>query len=71
MDAFCEGFIGKTLRVLVESYDEDEQCWVGRSYADSPGIDGEVRFEGLAKEGEFSEVRITGAEDGILFGEEE
>ncbi len=71
MDAFCEGFIGKTLRVLVEGYDETEQCWVGRSYADSPGIDGEVRFDGLAKEGEFSEVRITGTEDGILYGEEE
>ncbi len=71
MDAFCDSFIGKTLRVLVEAYDEDEQCWIGRSYADSPGIDGEVRFDGLAKEGEFSEVRITSAEDGILYGEEE
>ena len=71
MDAFCDSLVGKVLRVLVESYDEDERCWVGRSYADSPGIDGEVRFDGLAKEGEFAEVRITSAEDGILYGEEE
>ena len=70
MDEFCEGFVGQTLRVLVERYDEDEQRWVGRSYADSPGIDGEVRFEGYAREGEFSDVRILSAEDGILYGEE-
>ena len=70
MDEFCEGFVGQTLRVLVERYDEDEQRWVGRSYADSPGIDGEVHFEGFAREGEFADVRILAAEDGILYGEE-
>lgn len=70
MDDFCQSQVGKTLRVLVERYDEEEQRWVGRSYADSPEIDGEVRFEGFAREGEFSEVRITAAEDGILYGEE-
>ena len=70
MDEFCQRLVGQTLRVLVESYDEEEQCWVGRSYADSPDIDGEVRFEGLAHEGDFSEVLITAAEDGILYGEE-
>ena len=70
MDAFCEGFVGKTLRVLVDHYDEDEQRWVGRCYADSPDIDGEVRFEGYAREGEFAQVLITGTEDGILYGEE-
>ena len=70
MDEFCQRFVGQTLRVLVESYDEEEQCWVGRSYADSPDIDGEVHFEGLAHEGDFSEVLITAAEDGILYGEE-
>jgi len=70
MDAFCEGFVGRTLQVLVERYDEDEQRWIGRSYADSPDIDGEVHFEGYAKEGCFSEVKILAAEDGILYGEE-
>ena len=39
-------------------------------YADSPDIDGEVYFEGFAREGEFSEVLITAAEDGFLYGEE-
>ncbi len=70
MDDFCQSFVGRTLRVLVERYDEEEACWVGRSYADSPDIDGEVHFEGLAREGAFSDVRITGAGDGILYGEE-
>ena len=70
MDAFCEGFVGRTLQVLVERYDEDEQRWIGRSYADSPDIDGEVHFEGCAREGCFSEVKILAAEDGILYGEE-
>ncbi len=70
MDDFCQRFVGQTIRVLVESFDEDEQRWVGRSYADSPDIDGEVHFEGLAREGELSEVFITAAEDGMLYGEE-
>ncbi|MBR4548818.1 MAG: 30S ribosomal protein S12 methylthiotransferase RimO [Oscillospiraceae bacterium] len=70
MDAFCQGFVGQTLRILVERYDEEEQRWIGRSYADSPEIDGEVHFDGLAREGAFSDVYITAAEDGILYGEE-
>ena len=70
MDDFCQSFVGKTIRVLVTDYDEESQQWVGRCYADSPDIDGEVYFEGYAKEGEFSDVRITAAEDGILYGEE-
>ncbi len=70
MDEFCQSFVGKTLRVLVTDYYEESQQWVGRCYADSPDIDGEVYFEGNAKEGEFSEVLITAAEDGVLYGEE-
>lgn len=70
MDDFCQSFKGRTLRVLVEGYDEESQQWYGRCYADSPDIDGEVYFEGYAKEGEFAEVLITAAEDGYLYGEE-
>ena len=70
MDEFCQSFVGKTIPVLVTDYDEDEQCWVGRSYADSPDIDGEVRFQGLAREGRIVNVAISSAEDGILYGEE-
>lgn len=70
MDAFCQRFVGQTIDVLVTDYDEEEQCWVGRSYADSPDIDGEVRFDGVCREGEMVNVTITEAEDGILYGEE-
>ena len=70
MDAFCQSFVGKSIRVLCEYYDEEEQRWVGRCYADSPDIDGEVRFEGFAHEGDMLQVRILAADDGILYGEE-
>ena len=70
MDDFCQSLVGRTLRVLVEGYDEESRQWFGRCYADSPDIDGEVYFEGYAKEGEFAEVAITAAEDGYLYGEE-
>ena len=70
MDAFCQSFVGRTIRVLVTDYDEEAQCWVGRSYADSPDIDGEVRFDAICREGDMVLVRIIAAEDGILYGEE-
>ncbi len=70
MDEFCQRFVGRTIPVLVTDYDEEEQCWVGRSYADSPEIDGEVRFDAVCREGDMVSVKITAAEDGILYGEE-
>ncbi len=70
MDAFCQSFVGKTVPVLVTDYDEDEQLWVGRSYADSPDIDGELRFDAVCREGDMVQIRVTAAEDGILYGEE-
>ena len=70
MDAFCQSFVGKTIRVLCEGYDEDVQRMVGRCYADSPDIDGQVLFDGSCREGDMVDVRITAADDGILYGEE-
>ena len=70
MDEFCQSFVGRTIPVLVTDYDEEEQCWVGRSYADSPDIDGEVRFDAVCREGDMVQIRIRAAEDGILYGEE-
>lgn len=70
MDEFCESLIGQTIRVLYEYYDEESQYHVGRSYADSPDIDGLVLFSGTCKEGDMVDVLITGAEDGLLFGEQ-
>ena len=70
MDEFCDSLIGKTLRVLCQETDPETGLLSGRSYADSPDIDGCVLFEGSCPEGEFADVLITSAEDGILYGEE-
>ena len=70
MDEFCQGFRGKTIRVLCEGYDEEAGMLYGRSYADSPDIDGQVFFKGSCRDGDMTSVRILEAEDGILYGEE-
>ena len=46
-------------------------CWAGRTYADSPDIDGHVYFTAAdtVPAGTFVNVRITGTEDGDLMGE--
>lgn len=36
--------IGKTLRVLTESYDDYTDSYSGRSYMDAPDIDGKIIF---------------------------
>ena len=68
MDEFCNSFIGKTIRVLCE--DEQDGQLIGRSYADSPEIDGQVIFEGECVPGDFANVLITDTDDGYLFGKE-
>ena len=70
MDDFCQSFIGKTIRVLCVGYDEELQRCIGRSYADSPDIDGLVYFTGRCPEGEMTDVLISGADDGMLIGDE-
>ena len=70
MDEFCQGFCGKTIRVLCEGYDGEAGMLYGRSYADSPDIDGQVFFKGSCRDGDMTNVRILEAEDGILYGEE-
>ena len=70
MDAFTKSFIGKKIRVLCEGLDEESGLLMGRSFADSPEIDGYVLFEGFCPPGEFANVLISSAEDGILYGEE-
>ncbi len=69
LDAFAEKQVGRTLPVLIERYDEEEACWIGRSYADSPEIDSFVCVSGSCAAGEILPVRITEAENGILYGE--
>ena len=68
MEAFCESLAGKTLDVLCEGYDEESGMYYGRSYADSPEIDGQVLFDGTGREGEIQPVYIESTEDGLLYG---
>ena len=71
MDAYNESRLGETPEVLCEGFDPDMGCYAGRSYADSPDVDGRVFFTaaGLVPAGTFVNVRITGTSDGDLTGE--
>ena len=70
MDDYCNSFLGKTIRVLYEYYDEESGYNVGRSYADSPDIDGLVLFSGDCAEGDMVDVLITDTDEGLLIGEQ-
>lgn len=52
-------YVGKTLDVLVEGYNDGIS--VGRSYRDAPEIDGLVLVEGELPLGEIVPIRISGA----------
>jgi ribosomal protein S12 methylthiotransferase len=52
-------FVGQTLDVLVEGYDNG--ITIGRSYRDAPEIDGLVLAEGQAEVGQIVRVEISGA----------
>ena len=70
MDSYCDSMMGKTLDVLVDGYDEEAEQYFGRTYADSPEIDGRVWIacdEPIA-EGDFIRVCIDGAIEGDLSG---
>lgn len=69
---YNESQIGRTLEVLVESYDRYADCWFGRSAADAPDIDGKVFFtaqRGKVRPGDMVRVEITGAMDWDLMGD--
>ena len=70
MDDWCDSMIGKTLEILVDGYDEELEQFYGRSYADSPDIDGRVWIatEEPIREGQFVTITIDGCVDGDLTG---
>lgn len=70
MDACNASMIGKTLEIVVDGYDEEFEQFFGRTYADSPEIDGRVWIasEEPINEGEFVKVCIDGLVDGDLSG---
>lgn len=70
MDDYNAAMQGKTLEVLVDGYDEELEQFYGRTYADSPDIDGRVWLasEEPLREGMFVTVKIDGCVDGDLSG---
>lgn len=70
MDDYNAKMMGKTLEVLVDGYDEEYEQYFGRTYADSPDIDGRVWIatEEPVTEGSFVKVCIDAVIDGDLSG---
>lgn len=73
MQDWGEAQVGRVFDVLTEGFDEETQCWFGRSYADAPEIDGRVYFTAadVPAPGQFVRVRITACMDCDLMGEAE
>ncbi len=63
--------VGKTVEVLVESFDRYAECWFGRTYGDAPDIDGKVFFTTRERvsPGDIVQVKITEYMDWDLVGE--
>ena len=70
MDDYNASMVGKTLEVLVDGYDEEYEQFFGRTFADSPEIDGRVWIASQEPlhEGDFVMVQIDGTQDGDLIG---
>lgn len=70
MTKYYDNLIGKELLVLCEGYDRYAEISFGRSFAESPDIDGKIFFKASPRpnEGDFIKIRIEENADGDLFG---
>ncbi|MBE6925679.1 MAG: 30S ribosomal protein S12 methylthiotransferase RimO [Ruminococcaceae bacterium] len=70
MDEYNASFIGRTVEVLVDGYNEEFSQFYGRTYGDSPDIDGRVWIatDEALTEGAFLNITIDGLIDGDLSG---
>jgi ribosomal protein S12 methylthiotransferase len=66
-----KNFIGKTVKVLAEGFDEDELVYYGRGYFNAPDVDGKVYFFSAdeVNYGEYLEIKIIKATGYDLYGE--
>ena len=71
IDEYNESILGEEREVLCEGFDPQAQMFFGRSYAESPDIDGRIYFtaEEEVQPGTFVTVRFTGVMDGEITGE--
>lgn len=65
------GLVGQVFEVIIEGKACDEDVYVGRTYMDSPNVDGYVfiKSEEELMSGDFAKVRITKALEYDLIGE--
>ena len=70
MDDYSESLIGTKMEILIDGYDDEYEQYFGRTYADSPEIDGRVwvASEEALAEGSFVTVEIDGLIEGDLSG---
>lgn len=70
MDDYNASMIGKTVDVLVDGFDEEQEQFYGRTFADSPEIDGRlwISSDEPLHEGDFIKVIVDGCVDGDLCG---
>ena len=70
MDDYSQSLIGTTIEVLVDGFDEEFGQYYGRTYADSPEIDGLVWIasDEPLSDGDFITVQIDGLIEGDLSG---
>ena len=70
MDDYNASMLGKTVEVLVDGFDEEQEQFYGRTYADSPDIDGRIWIaaDEPIREGQFVKVCIDGCAEGDLTG---
>ena len=67
----AEDLVGEVLEVMIEGKVADEPVYVGRTYMDSPNVDGLIFVNGDREllSGDFVRVRVTGASEYDLIGE--
>jgi len=69
-EEYLASHVGKTVTVLVESFDRYAECWFGRTAADAPDIDSKVFFttEKTVHPGDMISVEIIDYMDWDLIG---
>jgi ribosomal protein S12 methylthiotransferase len=67
----CSKYVGKTLKVLVDGYDEETDTIISRDEFNSPEIDGSILFQTKKNIDimDFFYITITGNDDYDLIGE--
>ena len=68
MDVWEGSLVGREVEAICDCIDGETGLAVGRSWVDSPGIDGGAVMEGECEPGDIVTFRVESAEDGVLRG---